>query len=400
MKKPLSETDPLTLMISSRCADEVSYQGKLQPLGVLREALKAKLEKITIGGKTVFKVWIHEDESNASALINNWDECLDKARDADVFIVLYNGRAGWVGDDNPVRNGLGICHAELSAAYNSSPAKVRSIHFKTLVPAGAGSPDEEFQTYVRIRKFPAAQVTTGEEALQRAEELAAAIVLSLARAGVGVNSSGSYYAGEALEWSRMNFEGRRKAMTSAMVKLLREKAGGTHEQPPGKVAVVQIQDSTIGFVCDSVPASMSTPAARELVGQPFLDDHLHAADWDAAICGPVHVIACQKGVTETQAIRQLGFPDAVVVSAPFGVYVADDVQKIQMAFVGNCRDRTTTREKVQSFLNWLNEHGEAKFLVQRATRRREIANLIEKIRRDEAPPVAGKKAGSSRKSAR
>ena len=161
MKKPLSETDPLTLMISSRCADEVSYQGKLQPLKVLREALKAKLEKIKIGGNQIFKVWIHEDESNASALINNWDECLEKARDADVFIVLYNGRAGWVGNDNPVRNGLGICHAELSAAYNSSPAKVRSIHFKTLVPAVAGSPDEEFQTYVRTRKFPAAQVTTG-----------------------------------------------------------------------------------------------------------------------------------------------------------------------------------------------------------------------------------------------
>ena len=159
------------------------YQGKLQPLGVLREDLKAKLEKIKIGGKQIFKVWIHEDESNAGALINNWDECLDKARDADVFIVLYNGRAGWIGDPQPFSNGLGICHAELSAAYNSSPAKVRSIHFKTLVPATAGSPDEDFQAYVRTRKFPAAQVTTGEEALQRAEELAAAIVLSLARDG-------------------------------------------------------------------------------------------------------------------------------------------------------------------------------------------------------------------------
>lgn len=385
MKKPLSETAPLTLMISSRCADEISYQSKLQPLGVLREDLKAKLEKITIGGKQVFKVWIHEDESNASALINNWDECLDKARDADVFIVLYNGRAGWVGSDNPVRNGLGICHAELSAAYNSSPAKVRSIHFKTLVPAVAGSSDEEFQTYVRTRKAPAAQVTTGEEALQRAEELAAAIVLSLARAGVGVNSSGSYYAGEALEWSRLKFQRRREVMTAAMVELLREKAGGPQKQPSSNVAIVRIQDSTIGFVCDSVPASMSTPAARELVGQPFLDDHFHAADWDPAICGPVHVIACQKNVTETQAIRQLGFPDAVVVSAPFGVYVADDVQKIQMAFVCNCRDRTTTREKVQSFLNWLNEHGEARYLVRRAAHRRKIAELIEAIRKEETP---------------
>lgn len=400
MKRPLSETTPLTLMISSRCEDEISYQGKLQPLGVLREAVKAKLENIKIGGKQIFKVWIHEDESDANALINNWDECLEKARDADIFIVLYNGRAGWVGDDNPVRNGLGICHAELSAAYNSSPAKVRSIHFKILVPAVAGSPDEEFQTYVRTVKFPAAQVTTGEEALQRVEELAAAIVLSLAREGVGVNSSGSYYAGEALKWSRLNFQQRREVMTVAMVELLREKVGAPQKQPSPNVAIVRIQNSTIGFVCDSVPASMSTPAARELVGQPFLDDHLHAADWDPAICGPVHVIACQKNVTETQAMRQLGFPDAIVVSAPFGIYVADDIQKIQITFIANCRDRTTTREKVQSFLNWLNEHGEAGYLVQRAVHRRKIAELIEAIRKEETAATTDKKPARSRTGAR
>ena len=142
---------------------------------------------------------------------------------------------------------------------------------------------------------------------------------------------------------------------------------------------------------------MSTAAARELVGQPLLNDHHHAAEWDPAISGPVHVIACQKNVTEAQAIRQLGFPDAIVVSAPFGVYVADDTQKIQMAFVTHCRDRTTTREKVQSFLNWLNEHGEAKHLVRRAAHRRRIAELVEKIRTEEIPPATGKKPARSRK---
>lgn len=88
------------------------------------------------------------------------------------------------------------------------------------------------------------------------------------------------------------------------------------------------------------------------------------------------MIACQKSVSESQAVRQLGFPDAVVVSAPFGVYVADDVQKIQMAFIANCRDETTTKENVQAFLNWLNDHGEAKYLVQRAQKRRQISDLI------------------------
>lgn len=90
---------------------------------------------------------------------------------------------------------------------------------------------EPLQDYVRLRKLPGAQVDTGEEALQRAEELAAAIVLNLARQGVGVNCSGSYYAGEALEWSRLNFQKRREAMTTAVVTLLRIRDGLLTAQP-------------------------------------------------------------------------------------------------------------------------------------------------------------------------
>ena len=387
-------------MISSRCNDTIQYQGKQQSLSALRPAMKAKLEGMKIGGKQIFRVWIHEDESNASALMNNWDECLEKARNADVFIMLYNGRAGWLGGDDLVKDGMAICHAELSAAYNNSPAKVRSIQFRTLVDATPGSSDEFFQKYVSMRKIPGAQVETGEEALQRAEELAAAIVLSLAREGVGVNATGSYYAGEALEWSRMKFQKRREVMTSAVVNLLRKRSGGTAIQPGNNVAAVEIRGSTIGFLCDSIPAAMTTAAARELVGQPFLNDHEHSANWGPAVHGPVHVIACQKTVTEAQAIRQLGFPDAVVVSAPFGVYVADDVQKIQMAFIANCRDETTTREKVQAFLNWLNEHGEAKYLVQRAESRRQISDLLRKLAEPETVPGEATGTVSSRKRVR
>jgi len=367
-------------MISSRCNDTILYQEKPQSLELLRRDMKKKLEGIRLGGKQVFKVWIHEDESNAYALTNTWEQCIEKSRNADVFIALYNGRAGWNGDDSPVRDGLGICHAELSEAYNKAAAKVRSIQFKDLVMADAGSSDYEFQQYVSSQKIPGAQVTTGEEALQRAEELAAAIVLGLAREGVGENSKGSYYAGEALEWSRMNFEKRRKTMTTAVVTLLRTRGGRAVEQPAKEnIAVVRTHGSDISFVCDSIPASMSTAAAREKVGQPFLNDQQLTDGWNIALCGPVHVIACQKNVSEAQAVRQLGFPDALVVNAPFGVYVADDVQKIQMAFIANCRDETTTRKGVQAFLNWLEDHGEVKYLVRRAIDRRKISDFIRNL---------------------
>ena len=379
MNKNLFETEPLSLMISSRCNDDFLYENKDQPIGNLRSAIKEQLEKITLGGKQVFRVWIHEDESNGSALINSWDACIEKSRSADVFLLLYNGRAGWLGDDSPVKDGIGICHAELSAAFNKAPSKVRSIHLGSLAKAKTGTPDEAFQDYVKQLKLSGAQVKTGEDALVRAQELAASVVLSLAREGVGINSSGSYFAGEALEWSRMNFQRRRTVMTQAMVELIRRRDTSSIEQSTDNVAAVRIRGSIVGFVCDSVPASMSTAAARELVGQPFLRDHLHTDSWEPDVHGPVHVIACQKRVTEAQAVRQLGFPDAIVVTHRFGVYVADDVQKIQMAFIANCRDETTTKEGVQAFLNWLDEHGEIQYLVQRATDRRKISNCVRDV---------------------
>lgn len=377
MKKTISETEPLSVMISSRCQDNILYENKQQSIGVLRRAIKSRLQAIKLGGKQVFSVWIHEDESNASANINNWDVCLEKARRADVFIMLYNGRAGWLG--TPLRDGVGICHAELAEAYYRAPCKVRSIQFTQLVKAKSSSADAAFQSYVVSQKIPGAQVTTGEDALIRAEELAAAIVLGLAREGVGVNSSGSFYVGEALEWSRLSFQRRRETMTDAMVSLLRSRGGvnGVSKEP--RFAAVQIRGCTVGFVCDSIPASMGTAAARELVGQPFLQDHRYTEGWNNSIFGPVHVIACQKSVSENQAVRQLGFPDAIVVSAPFGVYVADDVQKIQMAFIANCRDKTTTQVNVQTFLNWLNDCGEAQYLVKRAEQRRAVSDFLRQM---------------------
>ena len=108
-------------------------------------------------------------------------------------------------------------------------------------------------------------------------------------------------------------------MTDAVVALLRGRNGTSGEQPADNVAAVRFQCADLGFGCDSIPASMSTVSARELVGQPFLRDHERISCWRPTLCTPVHVIACQKGVAEAQAVRQLGFPDANVVKAPFGI---------------------------------------------------------------------------------
>ena len=59
-----------------------------------------------------------------------------------------------------------------------------------------------------------------------------------------------------------------------------------------------------------------------------------------AMAGPVHLIACHRGATESQSLKHLGFPDATVVSTRSWVYVADEVQEIQIVFLANCRDET------------------------------------------------------------
>jgi hypothetical protein len=366
--------EPLTVMLSSRCDDKVLYKGKKVPLAEVRVAIKESLQSIRMGDSAVFKVWIHEPESVTAGNKTSWDQCIDRARRADIFVALFNGNAGWAGTDDRKGEELGICHAELATAYSRCPSKVRRIALP-IDGVPRNSANSKFQAFFQRFSRPAVQAKTGEEAIERAIEVSTAALLDLARAGVGVGSGGGFSAGEALEWSRMDFQGRRKVTVETMVEYLAQRSGRP-SQFTGNTVVLPIKGTAVAFACDCVPAAMSVAAARELVGQPFLRDHELGRELAKDVAGPVHVVACQKAVTEAQALRQLGFPDAVCVSAPFGIYLADDVQKIQMVFIVNCRDELNTQQNLKRFLAWIDEEAEDLLLVKRAKSRRRIANLI------------------------
>jgi hypothetical protein len=51
----------------------------------------------------------------------------------------------------------------------------------------------------------------------------------------------------------------------------------------------------------------------------------------------------QKRFTESQASPLLGFPDATLVTPSFGVYIADNLQKMQLVLLANCRDECSTQ---------------------------------------------------------
>lgn len=140
-------------------------------------------------------------------------------------------------------------------------------------------------------------------------------------------------------------------------------------------AITSFSGTDIAVIAHAMPAAFTVAAARELVGRPFLLDHQKTKVLKKAQ-GPLHIIACHRNATESQATSLLGFPDATVVSGPFGIYIADDIQKVQFVFLSNCRDETLTRHALQRFIEWLGQTGEVDNLVKRAYSRAKIVKVI------------------------
>jgi len=156
---------------------------------------------------------------------------------------------------------------------------------------------------------------------------------------------------------------------------LRVRKGSVEDS--GKV-FVQMNGYEVLAEPHAIPAALTVSPARDLVGQPFLRDHMLFGNLKGKRGGPLHIIACHKGATESQAAKLLGFPDATFVTAPFGIWVADPVQKVQFAFIVNCRDEANTRHGLQRFMEWLSQTGEDVLLAERALARARIVSAIAK----------------------
>jgi hypothetical protein len=75
------------------------------------------------------------------------------------------------------------------------------------------------------------------------------------------------------------------------------------------------------------------------------------------------------------------------VSTPFGVYVTDRIQKIQLAFLSNCRDPTTTNYQVQRLFDWIEEVGESPLIVEPAASRARIVTAVADENRTASKPT-------------
>ena len=366
----------LRVMISSRCNDRFPQKSG-RVLSDIRKDLKKEIEALEVFSKSIFEVWINEDTPPQGGTWDSWDVCLQAVDDCDVFIALSNGNAGWAENGGDI----GICHAELTRGLSRAPGKVRLISLGNIATPGGpeGERNKRFQEYVSKQSlFRGGVVATEADLKARVKEAVRDALIMLAQVGVRESSKGRFHSGEALDWARLDFAARQKAMKNVLREAMRQRAGSSTD---GEHLFVQLGGVDILCVPAAIPAALTVSAAIEMVGQPFLRDHELSSRLTKGKNkrgGPVHVIACHKGATEAQASRLLGFPDATVVSAPFGIFVADNVQKVQFAFIVNCRDESTTRHGVQRFFEWLAQSGEEALVAERAEARGRIVAAIAK----------------------
>lgn len=387
-------TDKLRVMISSRCKPYPVEAGSLFPLDRLRQIIKKELDDAKLLGQPLFECWINELEPAKPATLDVWDECMKEVRRAHIVIALYNGDAGWCAEGGDGGE-LGICHAELSTALQSGRDRVFMLNLPPSTECTKAT-DRRFQEFVKQElSFNGPPAKDETDALAKLRQTVAEATALLAREGASQLRKSSYALGQALAWSRLSFGQRKQVMEATVSQALLERFESSFScslgefDSGGQRLLLQIEGQVLLMSVHAVPAPMTTAAAREMVGRPFLLDHqvMQLPETQLPetktgktfkVQGPVHLIACHRSVTEKQATDMLGFPDATVVSTGFGVYVLDPVQKVQLILLANCRDASSSRYAVQRFFDWLKRSAQAPEFIKHAKARSRIVQAIQK----------------------
>jgi hypothetical protein len=364
-------------MLSSKCETDFPV-GSERKLSDIRRDLKLEIEAIMIDSKQMFEVWINEDTPPQGGTWDSWDVCIQAVNDCDILIVLSNGDAGWAKGSGDI----GICHAEMMTGLGQAPAKVRLIALPKISDQSGdqGKRDKRFQDEVSKQSmFRGGKISDETTLKARVMEALRDAVISLAHAGSKDAARGKFHSGAALDWSRLDFRARRDVMVKVAADAIAARSDSNKSEAG---MTIQLQNTPVLACIHAIPAAFSVAPARELVGQPFLLDHQKAGHLKEDGGGPIHLILCHKTATETQAAKLLGFPDATIVSPPFGVFVADPVQHVQFVFIKDCRDESTTRHGIQRFFEWLSQTGEEANLVVRAKHRATIVRAIASVQAD------------------
>ncbi|MEJ8406056.1 hypothetical protein WKI27_11930 [Brevundimonas vesicularis] len=371
MARAPTAAQPIKVMLSSQCKRAFPIGGRT--LTEIRQDIRDRLEAARLLDQPVFEVWINEDAPPAHLAVNSWDTCLDSIAKADIVIAVSTGHAGWTRTPGDV----GICHAELMKARDTAPSKVRLIPIEGTAPLSDedAASNQRFKDYLDTVNAFSSPVRDEASLMAMVDRAVMDAVTTLVENGAREGRKGRFDSGDALVWSKMGYDRRARAMVDTLVASLKEDGGVVLSDDR---IYSQLGAAQVLFKISACPDALSVAASRERIGRPFLADHHHIEGVDPAVVGPIHLIACGGGATETQARALLGFPDATILRTRFGVFVADAVQKIQFALLRDCRDATSTRHALHRLLDWLRENQEAEPAAERAASRRRIVEAIGK----------------------
>jgi hypothetical protein len=169
--------------------------------------------------------------------------------------------------------------------------------------------------------------------------------------------------GEGLVWNKLNYRFRQEAIGHYLTKTVNRFLAEPDFLPLQK-----------SMITHAMPDAMSVVEARELVGRPFLKDLEHLPNVDI---GPVHIIGVYKNATENQIRDIIGHQDVAIIQDGFGFYVWDLVNHIQLIYITHCKDPEVTAIQTQAFFTWLRVQDETRFVIDRASRRKEILKTID-----------------------
>lgn len=354
----------IDVMVSSRSNTKV-FGGT--PLSAIRERLRERLEGLALAGNRVFDVWIHERDVAPSARRSILEASLEQVAKADVVLVLYTGEAGSAAGDAEI----GICHAELREAL-ARRREIVTVVALDPIPEPRSSKDKAFQAFVAKQQLLVQRARDEAELFEVAARVVHQRVAELAKRGAGTGT-GRVDRGTALDWARMQPAQRGRAMKQA----LRDAVGGVETGADADVRVATLADAPLLLRLAAAPLPLANAAARDRLADLHRRDHAHAALLESErAAGPVHLVACHRGVTEAQAIRLAGSPDAIAIASDFGVLVADEVTKLQVILLSRCHDAAGTQLAMRRLREWLAATDEGEHVERRAAARRDIVAAI------------------------
>lgn len=362
----------LKIFLSSR-VKSASNSGELDQsftLEKMRAHLKSELEKETLLDENIWDVVINETDFDSPIATNAFDNCMNKMRESNVIIILYNGEAGWgtVGESN------GICHEEFLIAAKEFSQMAFALDLRKYFQLPKDDPNSE-----RNRNFtldimdsfshmetPSDSIITVEALLsfvlvQVKKYLLKAVELSFTTQKRIVSASSVF--GETLDWSKLSYPEREDEL-----KDISKKAFST---------LPDFENTIKAF--HAIPDHMSVADARNRIGRPFVYEH-RLLEGETFKSGVIHFVSVYGNATEIQAKSLVGYPDITVIKAPFGCYLWEKNVHIQIFFIRNCINPQTVRTRLSEVIDWLNGSREKSRILKRANARYSILSAINDVK--------------------